>query len=230
MKLSHMSIKNSLFATLFYRTLLIAYRQSGDYFLALNFWLLMICFFALSSNASPALLHSFAPGIIWIGLLLTQLLHSTKLFREDYQEGILTELMLSPHDFFIIVLYKLLNFWIIYYVPILFIAPLLGIMLSLPPATLGMLEITILLGSPSLVMFSALVSSLTLSLKNNTLLANLLFLPFTTPILIFATGALQDASQHLSYHAPLAWLGVILLISLTLLPPAISHILRTQSI
>ena len=222
-----MRIKNTLFGTLLYRDILLAYRQSSDYFLALSFWLLMICFFPLSSNASPALLQSFAPGIIWLGLLLTQLLNSSKLFREDYQDGVLTELMQSPNDFFTVVLYKLFNFWLIHYLPALLIAPLLGLMLSFTPAALITLACTILLGSPSLVMLSALVSSLTLSLKNNTLLANLLFLPLTTPILIFATGAIQRTEQHLPNQAPLAWLGVILLLSLIVLPAAISKILRT---
>lgn len=223
-----MRVKNTLFSTLLYRDILLGYRQNSDYLLALSFWLLMICFFPLSSSATPALLQSFAPGIIWLGLLLTQLLNSAKLFREDYQDGVLTELIQSPNDFFTVVLYKLFNFWLIHYLPVLLIAPLLGLMLSFTPAALLTLEWTILLGSPSLVMLSALVSSLTLSLKNNTLLANLLFLPLTTPILIFATGAIQRTNEHLSNQAPLAWLSVILLLSLVVLPAAITKILRAH--
>jgi len=223
-----MQANTRLFKTLLYRDLLINCRQWSDYLLALIFWLLIACFLPLSSNADLPLLQSFAPGIIWIGLLLTQLLNSTKLFRDDYHDGVLAELMQSPNDFFIVVLYKLFNFWLIYYLPILLITPLLGIMLPFTHAGLITLEITILLGSPSLLLLSALVSSLTLSLKNSHLLANLLFLPLTVPILIFATGAIHRATEHMPTQAPLAWLGVILLVSLLLFPAAVHQILRAH--
>jgi heme exporter protein B len=223
-----MKANTTLFKTLLYRDLLINYRQRSDYLLALIFWLLIVCFLPLSSNASLPLLQSFAPGIIWLGLLLTQLLNSTKLFRDDYHDGVLAELSQSPNDFFIVVLYKLFNFWLIYYLPILLIAPLLGIILPFNRAGLITLEMTILLGSPSLILLSALVSSLTLSLKNSSLLANLLFLPLTVPILIFATGAINRATEQMPIQAPLAWLGVILLVSMVLFPAAIYKILQAN--
>lgn len=221
-----MKVNHTLFNTLLRRDVLLSYRQKGDYLLTLSFWLLIICFFPLASSAEPALLQAFAPGIIWLGLLLTQLLNINKLFRSDYEAGILAEIQQSPNDFFLVVLYKLFNFWLIYYLPILLITPLFSLMLPFTPTALFTLECTILLGSPSLTLFSALVSSLTLSIKNNTLLANLLFLPLTIPILIFATGAIQRTLEHLSSQTPLAWLGVILLISLALFPAAVYKILR----
>src|SRR3990167_7476672 len=93
----------SLFKILLYRDCLISYRQGSDYLLALSFWLLLVCFFPLYSNASPQLLQSFAPGIIWLGLLLTQLLNLPKLFRNDYHDGLIAELIQSPNDFFLII-------------------------------------------------------------------------------------------------------------------------------
>jgi heme exporter protein B len=223
-----MTNNKALFKILFYRDCIINYRQGGDYLLALSFWLLVICFFPLSSNASPQLLQSFAPGIIWLGLLLTQLLNLPKFFRNDYHDGLIAELIQSPNDFFFIVLYKLFNFWLINYLPILILTPLLGLMLLLPKASLITLEFTILLGSPTLTLLSGFIASLTVSLKNSTLLANLLFLPLTTPILIFATGAINNTLLHTANQAPLAWLGVMLLISLILFPWAICTVLKAN--
>ena len=216
----------SLFKTLFYRDCKISYRQSSDYALALSFWILFIVFFPLTSTNNPALLQFFAPGIIWLGLLFTQLLHSHKLFREEDQEGMLAELRQSAHDFFEIILYKLFNFWILHYLPILLLAPLLALMLNLSSHALLILEITLLLGSPTLMLLSALVASLTLSLKNNTLLMNLLLLPLTIPILIFATHAVSNSMLGISTHALLAWLGVLLLLTLITIPYAICFVLK----
>lgn len=219
---------NHLFTTLFLHDCKISYRQGSEYILALSFWLLIVCFFPLAGSASPNLLQSFAPGIIWLGLLLTQLLNLPKFFRDDYQEGILAELMRSPNGFFVVVIFKLFNFWLIHFLPVLLLAPLLGIMLHLSAAAMLSLEITILLGSPTLTLLSGFVASLTIAIKNNTLLVNLLFLPLTVPILIFATGAVTDQTLGIPAQAPLAWLGVILLMSLTIFPMAICSVLKAN--
>ncbi len=212
----------------FYRELKLNFRQNSDYILALSFWLILICFFPLASNASPLLLQSFAPGILWIGLLLTQLLSLTKFFKEDYESGLLNEYYQSPYAFLFIIFLKLGSLWIILYLPILLIAPLLGLLLQLPTNALLIFEITILLGSPSLMLLSALVSSISLTLKNSALLVNLLFLPLTIPLLIFATSAISLSFHKLSPIAPLLWLGVILLSSFIIFPPAILAILKAH--
>lgn len=216
----------TLFKTLFYRECQLCFRQRADYLLALSFWFLFVCFFPLTNSASPSLLENIAPGIIWFGLLLTQLLNLSKLFREDYQEGVLAELLQSPYDLFSMVVYKLFSFWLIFYLPIFILAPVLASMFRMPTHAIFILELGLLLGSPTITLFSAFVSSLTLTLKHNTLIINLLFLPLTVPILIFATSAVTRASLGLSTAAPLAWLGVILLLSLAIMPLAIVATLR----
>lgn len=217
----------NLFKTLLIRECILSYRHSSDYFLALSFWLLVVCFFPLTNNAHPALLQAVAPGIIWLGLLLTQLLNLPKLFREDYQEGILAELIQSPSDFFLITLYKLFTFWLIHFLPIFLLAPFIAIMMHLSTDAMITLELTLLLGSPTLILLGAFVASLTLSIKHNTLLMNILYLPLTVPILIFSTGAVNNSSIGLPHIAPLAWLGVILLLSFIVLPVSICTILKS---
>jgi heme exporter protein B len=216
-----------LFKALFWRDCQLCFRQSGDYLLALSFWFLFVCFFPLTNIASPQLLQSFAPGIIWLGLLLTQLLNLSKLFRDDYQDGVFAELLQSPHELFLMVLFKLVSFWIIFYLPISLLAPVLASMFHLSPYAIFILEVSILLGSPILTLLSAFVSSLTLTIRNNNLIINLLFLPLTVPILIFSTSAVNRVMLGLSCTAPLAWLGVILLLSLAIMPVAITYTLKT---
>ena len=216
-----------LFPILFLRECKISYRQRSDYLLSLGFWLLMVCFLPLSSTPSPALLQSFAAGILWIGLLLTQLLNLPKIFREDYEEGMLAELMQSPYDLLNIILCKITSFWIIHFLPIILLAPLLGLMLHLPAHAILIFECTILLASPTLVLLSAFIASISLSIKQNTLLVNALFLPLTIPLLIFATIAINRSLISFSATAPLAWLGSILLMSLLIFPPAIVAALKS---
>jgi heme exporter protein B len=211
-------MKPNLFKTLLWHDVLIYFRRRGDLTLTLFYWVLFAAFFPLATSAAPQLLLTISSGVIWLGMLLAQLLNLSKVFREEHQEGILAEYIASPHDFFMIILCKLFNFWLITYLPFLLLSPLLGIMFQMPWATIKILMLTILLGSPSLALLSSFIASLTISLRNNGLLLNILYLPLTIPVIIFATHAINFSMQGLSNPAAIAWLAVILILSLLILP------------
>lgn len=218
----------NLFWILLKNDSLVYFRKRGEFILSIFYWILFAAFFPLATSSDSQLLTGIGTGVIWLGMLLAQLLNLNKIFRDEYHEGVLADYLSCPYDFFAIVSFKLLNFWLITYLPFLILSPLLGMMFQIPTSSIEILMLTILLGSPSLALLSAFIASLTLSLKNNALLLNILFLPLTVPVLIFATHAVQLSTLQIINAAAIAWLGVILILSVLVLPFATTKTLLSN--
>ncbi len=207
------------------RDLRLAYRDRNAYQLAWLFWLIMTALYPLAIDPEPLFLAKIAPGVLWIGVLLINLLLLPKLFMEDYQDGTLSDMVRAPDKLLAIVLAKLLAQWLASSLPLCLIAPLLALLLQLPHQAYWALLFSLLLGTPIIGLLGALLASLTLSADGRQLLLQLLFLPLTVPVLILSCSAIHQASLALNYHGALAWLGVILIASLLLIPLSISKLL-----
>lgn len=200
----------------------LAERHALDYVLNIIFWLLMICLFPLAISPDPVLLQKIAPGILWIGIIFSQLLSLAKIFREDYHDGSLAELIKTPASFTLLISSKLFAYWLITTTPLLLFSPILALILQLPLHAYWILLATLFLATPIISLLNAFGSALTLALRQNSLLINLLLLPLQIPVLIFAASAVSNASEQLAYNGQLAWLGVLLIIALLGLPYTIS--------
>ncbi len=217
--LRHLSI-------LFWHDLLMAYRCRADWVHTWLFFLLVVCLFPLAITPDKSVLHTLAPGLIWIAALLAILLALAQFLRPDYEDGSLTGLLLSPHPLPMLILAKILAHWFISTAPLLVITPLLAILLNMTGQETLILLLTLLLGTPILSFIGAIAMSLTVSLRHNGVLLMLLILPLCTPVLIFATGAVMNVSAGLSASGPLALLAAMLILSLVLAPFAVSAALR----
>ena len=91
--------------------------------------------FPLGIGADPTLLRAVGPGIIWVAALLAALLSLDGIFRSDFEDGSLEQLLLSPHPLSLLVLAKVSAHWLITGLPLLLVAPLLGLLLDLPVRT-----------------------------------------------------------------------------------------------
>jgi heme exporter protein B len=60
------------------------------------FFAMVVVLFPLGLGPAPATLAQFAPGILWIVALLATLLGSEGLFRSDFDDGSLDQLLLAP--------------------------------------------------------------------------------------------------------------------------------------
>ncbi|MCG6345053.1 heme exporter protein CcmB [Vibrio fluvialis] len=218
----------STMTTIIRRELLIAFRRQADIFNPLWFFIIVITLFPLSIGPDPSLLSRIAPGIVWVAALLSALLSLERLFRDDYQDGSLEQMMLMPVPLPVVVISKVLAHWLLTGVPLILISPLLAILLSLDMNTWISVVLTLLLGTPTLSFIGAIGVALTVGLQKGGVLLSLLVLPLYIPILIFATSAIDAASLGIAYNGQLAILAAMFMGALTLTPFAISAALRVS--
>lgn len=217
------------FFTLLQRDLKIAIRHRGDIFNPLLFFIMVVTLFPLGIGPEPQMLARIAPGIIWVAALLASMLSLERLFKADFSDGSLEQMLLSPQPLSVLVLAKVLAHWLLTGVPLIIIAPLLAVLLNLDTNSYGALIATLTLGTPVLSLFGAIGVALTVGLRKGGVLLSLLILPLYIPVLIFATSAIDAAGMNLPYDGQLAIIGAMLIGSLTLAPFAIGASLRVST-
>lgn len=210
------------------RELLVAFRRRADVFNPLWFFILVITLFPLSIGPEPNLLARIAAGIIWVAALLAALLSLERLFRDDFLDGTLEQMMLLPVPLPLVVMAKVISHWLLTGLPLILISPLLAVLLSLDSATWLAVVLTLLVGTPTLSFIGAIGVALTVGLRKGGVLLSLLILPLYVPVLIFATAAIDAASLGMPYIGQLAILGAMLAGAITFTPFAISAALRVS--
>lgn len=216
------------FSTILKRDLIIAIRHRDDIINPLLFFIIVVSLFPLGIGPQANTLMKIAPGIIWVAALLATLLSLERLFKNDHADGSLEQLLLSPSPTFILVLAKITAHWLITGVPLIIIAPLLGVLLNLHQDSYLALMLTLLIGTPVLSLLGAIGVALTVGIKKGGVLLSLLILPLYIPVLIFATSAIDAASMNLPYDGQLAIIGAIFVGSLTLAPFAVGSALKVS--
>lgn len=208
------------------RDLLLAFRRRAEMANPLLFFVLVTMLVPLGVGANPNLLQSMAPGVIWVAALLAAMLSLDGIFRTDFEDGTLEQLLLSAHPLSVLVLAKIAAHWLVTGLPLLVVAPLLAVLLGLPNHALGVLMLTLALGTPILSLIGAIGVALTVGLRRGGILLSLLVLPLYVPVLIFGADAVQRASEGLVVVAQLNMLGAMLLLALALAPLPTAAALR----
>ena len=175
-------------------------------------------------------LAEIAPGIIWVMALLATLLSTDGLFANDYQDGSLEQLLISPQLLAMPVLGKVTAHWMVTGLPLTLVSPLLGVMLSLPQEGYLPLLASLALGTACLSLIGAVGAALTVSLRRGGLLLSLLVMPLYMPVIIFGSATVQSAIDGFVWFGPLAILGAMLAAAVALCPLASAGALRLASI
>jgi heme exporter protein B len=205
-----------------------AFRRQSDILNPVWFFIIVVTLFPLGIGTDPILLARIAPGIIWVAALLAALLSFERLFKDDFIDGSLEQLMLMPYPLAWLVSAKVFAHWLLTGLPILFVSPLLAVFLAMEPTTYFALFLTLLIGTPILSLLGAIGVALTVGLRKGGILLSLIMLPLSIPILIFSTMAIDAAAYGQSYIGLLALLGAMLITSITLAPFAIAASLRVS--
>jgi len=214
------------FLAILVRDLRLAVRRRGELTQPLVFFAAVATLFPLALGPERELLARIAPGILWVAALLAALLPMDRMFRSDYEDGTLEQLLLSPHPASVLALAKVIAHWLVTGLPVIVLAPLIALVLHLPANALGVLLATLALGTPVLSLIGAIGVALTVGLRAGGPLLALLLLPLYVPVLIFAAGAVDRAASDMPVVGPLYVLGAMLILALTLAPAAIAAALR----
>lgn len=154
-----------MFLTLVRRELKIACRKGSEIVNPLWFFLIVITLFPLGIGPEPQLLARIAPGIVWVAALLASLLSLERLFRDDFLDGSLEQLLLLPTPLPMTVLGKVCAHWVVTGLPLLILSPLVALLLSLDMQTWLAVAGTLLLGTPTLSLIGAIGVGLTVGLR-----------------------------------------------------------------
>jgi heme exporter protein B len=214
------------FYYLLLRDMRLALRSRHELANPLIFFVLVVTLFPLAVMPTPERLQEMAPGVIWVASLLSVLLSLDRLFKQDYEDGSLDQLMLSPNPLVILVLAKVAAHWLLTGLPLVIIAPLLGVFMALPAESLQVLIWSLLLGTPVLSLIGAIGVSLTVAVNRGGVLLSLIVLPLYIPVLIFGANAIDVASDGMSVRGQLYFLGAVLVLALSLAPLATAIALR----
>lgn len=208
------------FITLLKRDLTLAYRHRSELANPLLFFVIVITLFPLGVSPEKSVLEIIGPGVIWVAALLAAMLSLDSMFRHDFDDGALEQIVLSGHSLPVLVIAKVFAHWLVTGLPLLLLAPLLGVFLFLPNQAIGVLVLTLLLGTPILSLIGAIGVALTVGLRRGGVLLSLLILPLYIPVLIFGSNAVNVAASGLPVLGQMYLLGALLVLSLTLAPLA----------
>ncbi|WP_373990378.1 heme exporter protein CcmB [Duganella sp. BuS-21] len=181
------------------RDLLLALRNRADVLSSLFFFVIVAALAPLGLGPEPAMLRAIGPGMLWIAALLASMLALGRLFAQDYADGTLEQMLLSPEPITLLVAGKILAHWLSTGVPLILLSPLLALQFGLSAEQMGVLMASLLLGTPILSLIGAIGAALTLGLRGGGVLIALLVLPLYVPVLIFGAGAAvaSDPQSHL---------------------------------
>ncbi|CAM2902557.1 heme exporter protein CcmB [Glaesserella parasuis] len=214
--------------TIIQRELTIAFRKPAEILNPLWFFLIIITMFPLLMGPNPELLAKIASGTAWVAAVLSALLSFERLFRDDYLDGSLEQLMLLPVGLPQVALAKVIAHWLLTGLPLILLSPITAVLLSLETEVWWALVLTLLLGTPILSCLGAIGVALTVGLRKGGTLLSLLILPLFLPVLIFAAAVLEASTLNMGYTGQLAILGAMLALSLTFSPFAIAGALRVS--
>lgn len=214
------------FTTLLRRDLLLVMRRRSEAVNPVLFFIIVASLFPFGTGSDAALLQQIAPGIVWVAALLATMLSLDAIFRSDFEDGSLEQLMLSPHPASVLVLAKVTAHWLVTGVPLLIAAPFMALLYGLPSDALVTLLISLLIGTPVLSLVGSVGVALTVALRHGGVILSLLVLPLYVPVLIFGSGAVELAVGGFSPAANLYMLSAILALAVVLTPWPASAALR----
>lgn len=214
--------------SLLMRDLKLAFRAGGGFGLGLAFFLIVTVLVPFSVGPQSQLLSTIAPGVLWLGALLACLLSLDRLLALDWEDGSLDLLATAPLPLESIVSVKALAHWITTGLPLVLAAPVLGVLLNLPPEGYVWVVISLTFGTPALSVIGTFGAALTVGLKRGGLLLSLLVLPLYVPTLIFGAEVARRGALGMETTTPLLMLGGITAGVIALLPFASAAVLRVN--
>jgi heme exporter protein B len=217
-----------VFAAVMRRDLLLGARHRSELVNPLVFYFITVFLFGIALGPERAALAETTAAIAWVAVLLASTMALNGMFESDFEDGSLEHLLLAPTSLTVLVAAKVAAHWLTCSLPLIAAATLAAFLLDLPPAAVGVLAATLLLGTPVLSLNGAVLAALTVGLRGGGLLLALLILPLCVPVLVFSVGAVAAAAQGFPAAAELYILGALFVLAATIMPPAAAASLRVR--
>jgi len=215
------------FLVILRRDITLAMRRRTDVLTTLFFFVIVASLFPLGVGSEKEMLRFLGPGVVWVAALLASMLALERLFASDHADGTLEQMMLTPQPLSVLVLGKICAHWLLTGLPLVLVAPLIGLQYHLDGMPLAVMMLALLIGTPVLSLIGAIGAALTLGLRGGGILLSLLVLPLYIPVLVYGSGAVAVSTIDLADVQPfMALLGAFLVLALAFSPLATAAALR----
>ncbi|AGA90151.1 heme exporter protein CcmB [Thioflavicoccus mobilis 8321] len=215
------------FLSILRRDITLAMRRRTDVLTTLFFFVIVVSLFPFGVGSEREVLRMLGPGVVWVAALLASMLALERLFAADYEDGTLEQLLLTRQPLSLLVLAKVLAHWLLTGLPVVLIAPLIGMQYYLSETAILVMMLALLVGTPVLSLIGAIGAALTLGLRGGGILLSLLILPLYVPVLVYGAGAVTVSSVAATESQPYFYLlGAFLVLSLMFAPLASAAALR----
>ena len=215
------------FLVILRRDITLAMRRRTDVLTTLFFFVIVASLFPLGVGSEKEMLRFLGPGVVWVAALLASMLALERLFASDHADGTLEQMMLTPQPLSVLVLGKVCAHWLLTGLPLVLVAPLIGLQYHLDGMPLVVMMLALLIGTPVLSLIGAIGAALTLGLRGGGILLSLLVLPLYIPVLVYGSGAVAVSTIDLADVQPfMALLGAFLVLALAFSPLATAAALR----
>ena len=210
------------------RDLTLALRRRAETLNPVLFYAVIVSVFTLGLEAERSLLQAIGPGVVWRGAVLAALLSLEGMFRTDFQDGTLEQMVLSGMPLPALVLAKVLAHWLVTGLPLVVAAPVLGSMMALPAQANWTLAATLALGTPVLSVVGAVGVALTLGLARGGMVLALLVLPLYVPLVVVGTETVRVVAAGGDPTSQYLALAGLLLAAMAAAPAAVAAGLRVS--
>ncbi|MBF0264646.1 MAG: heme exporter protein CcmB [Gammaproteobacteria bacterium] len=214
------------FSVIIWRDLMLSIRHPSEIINPLLFFIMVIILYPFAVGSDAKLLMEISTGVVWVAALLASMLSLDSIFKEDFADGTLEEMILSAHPTSILVLAKVFAHWLLTALPLIILAPILAVMLGMHDDGIVVLLLTLLIGTPVLSLIGAIGVALTVSLRGGGVILSLLILPLYIPVLIFGSGAVNNAILGLDVQGQIYMLAALFVLALFFAPLAIAAALK----
>lgn len=211
------------------RDLLIAWKRPGDILNPLFFFAMVSSLFPLAIGPDAEQLQAIGPGVTWVAALLASLLALNSLFVNDYEDGSLEQLILSPQPLPLMVLAKTASHWLVTGLPLVLASPIVALTYQMPTEVIKVMMITLLPGTISLSLLGSIGAALTVGLNRGNALLSLLILPLAMPVLIFGARTVSLAASGEATGGGVYFLSGYCMLALSLAPFATAAALRISN-
>ena len=211
------------------RDLLLAWKRPGDMLNPLFFFVMVSTLFPLAVEPSPEQLAVSGPGVLWVAALLAALLSLNSLYLSDFEDGSLDQIILSPQPLPLLALVKSVSHWLVSGLPLVIVSPLIAMTFRMPADRVGVLMVTLMLGTISLSLLGSIGAALTVGLNRGNALLSLLSLPLAIPILIFGARTVSLPAADNAVAAGIYFLAAYCMLALSFAPFATAAALRISN-
>lgn len=212
---------------IFIRDVKLDLRRGGQAIFLPAFFLLIVMLFPLGVGPAPETIASAAAGLLMVAALLASVLPLEKLYTDDLSDGTADLVRLSGQPLSLYVTGKALAHWCVAGLPLVAVAPLLGMMMGLNISAAIMFAV-FLPATALFVLIGQVAALLSLNAQRSSVLLALLAVPLYIPVLIFGAGALTMAQAGTSALGPLLFLWAMLALAAPAAPLLAGQLLKMQ--